>query len=252
MRSWVTTHPETTRATYKNRQILAECDGHLRGSVRCRKRYFVVPSLVGPCCKGCKGLWKLLDRLGVERLASYKYERTEATGRARLRRSARMEYELRCTSCTTLFWVEVSSLGRVRACYECRLDKIVTCQDCDSTFNREFASQARCRDCQSLRTNLISLLHAIRRLDSSCTLTIEFLTVLWTKQSGLCAQTLLPMKYGAEKGAWNLFGVSIDRISNDHGHTPRNVQLVTLGYQLLKNRHDDQTALAFLDTYASQ
>lgn len=78
-------------------------------------------------------------------------------------------------------------------------------------------------------------------------LTKDDILGLWTKQSGLCAISGVPMDH-----KWNLYTTaSLDRIDSAGGYTLDNVQLVCKFINLGKNTGSNSDALAFIELIRS-
>jgi hypothetical protein len=66
-------------------------------------------------------------------------------------------------------------------------------------------------------------------------ITVEDVVALWDKQNGRCAISGMPMAHEFK----NLRSVSIDRIDNNKGYVPGNVQLVCQWVNYAKNRYSN-------------
>ncbi len=73
-------------------------------------------------------------------------------------------------------------------------------------------------------------------------LTLESITNLFIKIDYKCMLTGVPLRHDK-----SLYSMSIDRIDNSIGHTLDNIQLISMGLNLAKNRHSNSDLQCLLD-----
>ena len=76
-------------------------------------------------------------------------------------------------------------------------------------------------------------------------ITEKFLSELWNKQSGRCALSGVPLKMHIRGVVKDLYTASVDRINNNIGYEPDNVQFVCLGANFAKNKFTNDEILDF-------
>jgi hypothetical protein len=89
------------------------------------------------------------------------------------------------------------------------------------------------------------------RFDKYENITLEDLHALWTKQNGICPYTKLSLKLSShtkfpshQPDVFNY--ASIDRIDSSKGYNKDNIEFVSLGINLLKNKFSKKQVLLFL------
>lgn len=80
-----------------------------------------------------------------------------------------------------------------------------------------------------------------KKVNREFTITLADLETLWLRQEGRCALTGAPLALLATDAGEHF---SVDRIRNQHGYTPDNVQLVTTWANMAKGTLSEQDFLA--------
>ena len=144
----------------------------------------------------------------------------------------------------------------------CKPCNKIKCKEYDQKrklTDKNFLSNERKRAIQRRQVDknyrIGQMFHSIKKSSEkrniSLNITREFIHLMVELSQWKCVKTGIPFDLTAGEGK-KPFGPTVDRINNDRGYEPDNIQIVCNIYNYAKNEFDDKTVLEFATALMEQ